>query len=390
MRLMKAFSVFCAAGVTALALTACGQSSDSESSAESADTSDSSSSQTWQFGLEEIEGSVQYEYAKAFKDRIEEKSGGDITVTLLPYGKWGSSYSALYDAIQSGSIQLGFGSGFLGGTVPESQLMSLNFVMPEDELETAKVLNSDAFLKSDAWQTSYKERGLVPLAELPEGYQVWTANKEIRTPEDMKNLHIRVMDNSLLRATYRAYGAAPITIAYGELYSALQQGQADANIQPVFAHEEMGFYEVQDYMIFANQSQFVANFIGNLDWWEGLSGEQKQMVEETTQELVQVGHDIQSKFNEERLATIEEKGDIQIIRLNDEERAQFEEMAQSVRDTYVNEVGERGQASLDALLSAVEQSGGGSSSSNASSGSEDDSMSESSESSSSSEEATAQ
>lgn len=58
------------------------------------------SAETWRFGLEEIEGSVQAKYAEAFKELIEEKSGGDITVQLLPYGKWGSSYSELYDAIK--------------------------------------------------------------------------------------------------------------------------------------------------------------------------------------------------------------------------------------------------------------------------------------------------
>ena len=99
------------------------------------------SAETWRFGLEEIEGSVQAKYAEAFKELIEEKSSGDITVQLLPYGKWGSSYSELYDAIQGGAIQIGFGSGALGGTVPESQLLSLNFVMPTDQLETVKVLN---------------------------------------------------------------------------------------------------------------------------------------------------------------------------------------------------------------------------------------------------------
>ncbi|ROO24577.1 TRAP transporter substrate-binding protein DctP [Salinisphaera orenii] len=315
------------------------------------------SAETWRVGLEEIEGSVQYEYAKAFKERIEEQSDGDITVQLLPYGEWGSSYSSLYDAIQGGALQLGFGSGFLGGTVPESQLMSLNFVMPADQLETAKLLNSDAFMQSDAWQQSFRERNLVPLSALPEGYQVWTANREIRTPEDMKGLKIRVMDNSLLRSTYQAYGASPITIAYGELYSALQQGQAEGNIQPVFAHEEMGFYEVQDYMIFAKQSQFVANFMGNLDWYEGLSDEQKQMVKETTDELVQVGHDIQSKFNEERLDTIKEKGDIQIIELSEDERAKFRELAKPVRQTFIDDVGERGKKALDIVLEQTDKSG---------------------------------
>ncbi|MBZ9566728.1 TRAP transporter substrate-binding protein DctP [Modicisalibacter tunisiensis] len=311
--------------------------------------------ETWRFGLEETEGSVQYGYAEEFKKLIEEKSDGDVTVQLLPYGTWGSNYSALYDAIQNGAIQIGFGSGFLGGTVPESQLMSLNFVMPNDQLETAKILNSDAFLKSDPWQQSFRKRGLVPLGALPEGYQVWTANKEIRTPEDMKGLQIRVMDNSLLRATYEAYGAAPITIAYGELYSALQQGQAEGNIQPVFAHENMGFYEVQDYMIFADQSQFVANLIGNQDWYEGLSDEQHKMLDSVLGEMVQKGHDIQTQFNSERLDTIKEKSDIKIIHLNEQERDAFRKLAKPVRQTYIDMVGERGKESLNILLDQIDK-----------------------------------
>lgn len=306
--------------------------------------------ETWRFGLEEIEGSVQAKYAEAFKDMVEKKTDGDIDVQILPYGKWGSSYSALYDAIQGGALQIGFGSGALGGTVPESQLLSLNFVMSPDELETVKVLNSPEFLESDAWQSAFRDRGLVPMAELAEGFQVWTTNKSVSTPADMKNMHIRVMDNSLLRSTYQAYGASPITIAYGELYSALQQGQADANIQPVFAHEEMGFYEVQDYMIFAKQAQFVATLMGNLDWYEGLTDEQRKMLKEVTAELVQEGHDIQTQFNSERLETIKSKGKIKIVELSQEQREEFRKMVEPVRQTFIDEVGDKGKQALDILL----------------------------------------
>lgn len=311
--------------------------------------------ETWRFGLEEIEGSVQYQYAEQFKKLIEKKSDGDIKVQLLPYGKWGSTYSALYDAIQNGAIQIGFGSGALGGTVPESQLLSLNFVMPSDQWATVKGLNSPTFLDSKAWQTAFRNRGLVPMAELTEGYQVWTANKPIKTPADMKNLHIRVMDNSLLRDTYRAYGASPISIAYGELYSALQQGQAEGNIQPVFAHQEMGFYEVQKDMIFADQSQFVATLMGNLDWYKGLSKKEKSMVKDVTQQLVKTGYDVQEQFNKKRLDTIKSKSDINIIHLTDAQRDQFKKMALPVRDKFVKDVGPGAKASLDALLKAFDE-----------------------------------
>ncbi|GAA3909520.1 DctP family TRAP transporter solute-binding subunit [Halomonas cibimaris] len=314
--------------------------------------------ETWRFGLEEIEGSVQHGYAVEFKKLIEEKSGGDITVNLLPYGTWGSSYTALYDAVQSGAIQLGFGSGALGGTVPESQLLSLNFVMPADQMKTAEVLNSDAFLKSDAWQASFRQRGLVPLAELAEGYQVWTTNKAINKPEDMESLQIRVMDNSLLREGYKAYGAAPISIAYGELYSALQQGQAEGNIQPVFAHEEMGFYEVQDYMIFAKQAQFVATLMANENWYEDLSDDQQSMLDAVTDELVEKGYRIQEQFNSERLQTIKDKSDIEIIELTEEQRDEFRKLAKPVRQSFVDDVGERGGEALDKLLTAFDSAEG--------------------------------
>jgi TRAP-type C4-dicarboxylate transport system substrate-binding protein len=313
-----------------------------------------SSAETWRFGLEEIEGSVQWEYAAEFAERINEKTNGDVTVELYPYGTLGG-LTDIYDAVQSGAIQLAFGSGFLGGTVPESQIFSLNFILPEDEWLTTQVLNSEDFVDSEPLQEAFNNRGLEPIAIVPEGYQVWTANKPIRTPEDMEGLAIRVMDNRLLRETYSAYGASPTTIEYGELYSALQQGQAEGNIQPVFAHEEMSFYEVQDYMIFANQAQFIATVMANLEWYESLPEEHRQAIEETADELVRYIHEVQQKLNTERLDTIKENSDIEIIRLTPEQRQQFKELSMPVRDTFREMTGETGSELLDLLLKEVEE-----------------------------------
>jgi len=139
------------------------------------------------------------------------------------------------------------------------------------------------------------------------------------------------------------------------LYSAMQQGQAEGNIQPVFAHEEMGFYEVQDYMIFAKQAQFVATMMGNLDWYEGLSNDQKKMVKDVTNQLVKTGYEIQSKFNKERLDIIKAKSDINIIELTDAQREQFRKMAEPVRQVFIDDVGERAKESLDILLREVKK-----------------------------------
>lgn len=340
-------------GAAALILAACGGEEKQEQATTAADEQpETSQAEVWRFGLEEIDGSVQYEYASRFADIINEKTDGQVEVKIYPYGQLGG-VTDLYDQAQSGAIQLAFGSGFLGGTVPESQLFGLNFVLTDDEQRNSEILNDEAFRKNEDLVEAFRERKLQPLAIVPEGWQVWTANKAIRTPEDFNGVSIRTMDNRLLRKTYSAYGATPTTMEYGELYSGLQLGQLDANIQPVFAHQEMDFYQVQDYMIFANQAQFIATFMGNSDWYDGLSSDHKQMIEDAVVELVPYIHDVQTRLNAERLDIIKENSEIEIIQLTPDERAAFRELSIPVREVFVEIAGERGERLLEALLEQV-------------------------------------
>lgn len=311
-------------------------------------------SQTWRFGLEEIEGSVQHEYATRFKEKIEERSDGQIQVQIFPYGQLGG-LTDIYEQVQDGDIQLGFGSGFLGGTVNESQIMSLHFIWSESEEVNNEALNSEEFLKSDAFIESYRDANLHPLAMVPEGWQVWSANKEIRSPEDFEDVRIRVMDNKLLNEQARAYGADPTAIEYGELYSALQLGVVDAAVQPLFAHEEMGFYEVQDYLINGRHLPFLASVYGNADWYDNLSDAERELVHEARVELIDEIHEVQQEFNEERLEIMTEDGEVEYIELTSDERAAFRERAEGVRDTFVEITGERGETMMNIILDKVEE-----------------------------------
>lgn len=342
-------------------LAACG-SDEPETASTAADTAapEAASAEvtTWGVGLEEIEGSVQYEYGQKFAELISEKSDGEIAVRLYPYGQLGG-LTDIYDQVQDGAIELAFGSGFLGGTVPESQLFSLNFVLTDDEKLNTEILNDPAFRKHEDLVAAFRERNLQPLAIVPEGWQVWSANKAVRTPEDFKGMAIRTMDNRLLRETYSAYGAQPTTMEYGELFSGMQLGQLDGNIQPIFAHQEMDFYQVQDYLIFAKQAQFVATFMGNDGWYDGLSDEHKAMVEEAVVELVPYIHEVQTRLNSERLDIITENSDIELVYLTPQERDAFRELSMPVRDTFVEMVGERGERLMNTLIELVEAAQGG-------------------------------
>jgi TRAP-type transport system periplasmic protein len=309
----------------------------------------------WKFALEEIEGSVQDAYAQEFKRLIEEKTGGEVTVTIYPYGALGTS-ADLTELVTQGAIQFANASpGHLGTMVPEIQVFSVPYLLSKNNEVNKKVLTESEVLYEEL-QDDFNDKSLQLLTMYPEGEMVWTANKEIRTPEDFDNFKMRTMVSPMLVAAYEAYGASPTPMPYGEVYGGLQLKSIDGQVNPIFAIEEMKFYEVQDYMIFSGEQQFTTTVVTNSDWYAAdLSDENRQILDETIAELADYIFEVQEQFNQERLEKIKaEKPDLQIIELTEEERAAFEERAQQVRDTYVEMVGEEGQAVLSALQSEIE------------------------------------
>lgn len=309
----------------------------------------------WKFAIEEIDGSVQDQYAQAFKEKIEEKSGGEVTVTVYPYGTLGTS-ADLTELVTQGAIQFANASpGHLGTLVPEIQVFSIPYLLSENNEANKKVLTESPTIY-DRLGKDFEEKGLKLLTMYPEGEMVWTGNRAIRTPEDFDNFKIRTMVSPMLVEAYEAFGANPTPMPYGEVYGGLQLKQIDGQVNPIFAIEEMKFYEVSDYMIFSGEQQFTTTVVTNSDWFNAdISEEQQQMVEETVAELADYIFEVQDEFNQERLEKIKQaKPDLEIIRLTAEERAAFAERAQQVRDKYVEMVGDEGQEVLDALVQELE------------------------------------
>jgi len=305
--------------------------------------------QQWKFAIEEIQGSVQDAYAQEFKKRIEQKTGGDVSVTIYPYGSLGTS-ADLTELTTAGVLQLSNASpGHLGTMVPEIQVFSIPYLLSQDNKVNKQVLTESACIY-DRLAGDFEEKNLRLLTMYPEGEMVWTTNKEITSPEDFQNFKMRVMVSPLLVKAYEAFGASPTPMPYGEVYGGLQLGQIDGQVNPIFAIEEMKFYEVTEYMIWAGQQQFTTTVVGNADWYNGLSDDRRQMLDETIAELADYIFRVQDQYNKERLEKIkQEKPDMKMIRLSEEQRATFKKRAQQVRDKYVEMVGDDGKEVLQCL-----------------------------------------
>ncbi|TDT43352.1 TRAP-type C4-dicarboxylate transport system substrate-binding protein [Halospina denitrificans] len=348
--------------IFALGLYGCSDSGDSDSS-ESGDSGDEGKTKeelaaerepdTWRFALEEVEGSVQDAYAKEFKRRIEEKTDGGVTVEVYPYGTLGTS-SQLTELMQNGAVELAFASpGHLADAIPEVGIFTLHFILSQDPDVNREVLSSPQTY--DLFQPLYEEQDLQLLDIVQEGWMVWSADKPLRSPEDFEDFKIRTMTSPILVESYKAYGADPTPTPYSEVYSGLQLGQIDGQVNPIFAIEEMSFYEEQDVLTSARHAQFISTFAAGNDWFEGLSDERQELILEVRDNMVPWIDEKQREYNEERLQKILDAGGTEFVELNEDERDVFREASKNVRQIYLEQAGEKGEEILNSLLERTQK-----------------------------------
>lgn len=288
---------------------------------------------TAKFALEEIEGSVQHQWAKEFKKRVEKKTDGNIKIQIYPYGTLGSSED-ITESTQNGVVQMAFSSpGHLGSSIPEIRIFSTHFLWSDDVDANKEVMKDSEAIYTDLAK-EFKKQNLKLLEVNTEGWQVWTANKEIRKPADFKGIKMRVMGSPMLIKQYNEYGANPVQIAYSEIYSSLQLGMIDAQVQPIFATQEMKFYEQQDYLIWGKHLPFTTTVVSNQDWFKSLPEKYQKVITETSKDMVDYITKVEREFNEKRLEKIKKaKPSINTIRLTEEERQAFKDKVMSFRES---------------------------------------------------------
>lgn len=307
----------------------------------------------WQVALEEIEGSMQHEYAKKFVEIMEDKSKGEIRCNIHFYGELGTS-GEITKLLQKGDLQFAFQSpGHLGSYIPEVQVFSIHYLFPTDFNLLEKILRKGPNTYNVLGKY-YRKNKLELLSIIEEGWQIWTANKPLRKPADFDGITFRVMSSPFLITAYRLYGAYVMTVPYGQIYSDLELGRIDAETQPFFAIQEMKFYEVQNFMIKANQLPFIGTFAANHEFIKGLPQNIRTMIDNAIEGANEYIFDFEPKLNEQRKQMImEAKPSMQYIELTDKEIAVFREKAKPLRQKYLKMGGEGAEKVLNAVIKDI-------------------------------------
>ena len=244
--------------------------------------------------------------------KLAEKSGGTMRVDVYPSGQLGSERECL-ELVQLGGLAMTkVSASVLEGFAPEFKVFGLPYLFRDDAHKTAVLDGPIGKEILAAPQTKFM-RGLCYYDSGSRSF--YTKTRAIRTPDDLKGLKIRVQESPMAFALIRAFGASATPIAFGELYTALQQGVVDgAENNPPSFHLAR-HYEVCKYYSLDDHTSVPDVVIVSTHFWNSLTPQQRQWLQEAADESAIYQRKLWTASTEESLAAVEKAG-VEIIRPN--------------------------------------------------------------------------
>ena len=304
---------------------------------------------------EEIEGDFMTVWANKFADHMKEWSDGKIEIEVYPYGTLGAT-GDINELAQLGVVQAVFSDyAWISAFVPQAQVLALNYIFPTEQVP--QVL--DWMMKNGDFmplmEKHFADNGLVPMAIMFEGWQWMTTQEPVKTLEDVKGTKLRVMGSKLLVEDYKSYGASPTPMSYGEVYSGLQMGLIDGQVNPLFAIYSMKFFEVQNYVTQLKSEPFLGIPSFNKDFFDSLTPEaQAEMIRWWREAIIPAGEWITQRNASDMEKMKQEKPSLVFHTLDDDAVAEFKAQAETVYPKYVEIGGPGAQEMLDTLLQDIE------------------------------------
>lgn len=226
--------------------------------------------------------------------------------------------------------------------VPSVNIFCLPFLWRDKE-HMYSVLDSDEIGMS--YSGDCEEKGFHLMGFLDLGTRhIMTTQKTINSIEDLKNLKIRTMENQVQLDSFTAFGASPLPMAYGELYTALQQNIIDGAEAANTNYYSKKFYEAAPHWAMVGWTNDLGICVVAKNFYDSLSDEHKQIIDECTKEMIDKERELYTASEDECLELLKGEG----IEITEPDREPFIEAAQSVYDQWGDKVG--GRDKIDAIV----------------------------------------
>jgi tripartite ATP-independent transporter DctP family solute receptor len=265
--------------------------------------------------------------ALKFKEEVEAKTGGEITVLVYPNATLGDERNLL-ESLKMGTVDMGI---ITGGPVinflPSFGVLDLPFLFTSPE-HAYKVL--DGSIGQD-FITEMERLGWKCLAYGERGFRNLTNSKRpIEKPEDIKDLKIRVMQNPIYIDSFTALGANAVPMAWTEALTALQQGTIDGQENPLNVIAAYNINESNKYLSITRHAYAPNLIMMSMRMWGKLTPEQQTIVQDSAKTAAKLNRDVDNEKEAEWLQQLKDAGMV----VTEPDLTKFREAVSSVYEKY--------------------------------------------------------
>lgn len=274
--------------------------------------------------------------ADFFKKRAEELTQGKVKVEVYPNSQLYKDKEEM-EALQLGAVQMLAPSlakfGPLG--VKEFELFDLPFIFSDYaalHTVTTGPVGQELFKKLEP-------KGIKGLAYWDNGFKSFSANTPIKTPADLKGKKLRIQSSKVLEAQMKALLVIPQTMAFSEVYQALQTGVVDGTENPVSNFYTQKMHEVQKYLTVTDHGYLGYAVIVNKKFWDELPADIRGQLETAMKEATEFANKIAKEKNDQDLEAVRKSGKTEVTVPSAAEREAFKQALVPVHKQMEDRIG---------------------------------------------------
>ncbi len=283
--------------------------------------------------------------AQKFADLIRERTKGRITIKLYPSNQLGKGEREMTEGIQQGAIDLLVTStGPLGGFSPSINILDFPFLL-RDFKHVDRVLDGAI---GQRLLGDFEKVNIKALAFWENGFRHLTNSRgPVKKVEDGRGLKIRTMENKVHLAAWKAAGFNPTPMAWGEVFTALQQRVIDGQENPIAVFYSNKLWDAgQKYFSFTAHVYSPAPLLMSKKTFDAMPKEDRQLFLKTGLEVAKFQRKVNRDAEEAKLAEVAKSG---VTVTRDVDRESFKE---AMAPVYREFSGQFSKAEIDAVMNA--------------------------------------
>lgn len=265
--------------------------------------------------------------AEGFAAEVKDKTQGRVNFILFPSGQLGNE-KTMVEGLQIGSQGAAIiGTGSLQPVDPKFGIVELPYTWTTAQ-QAYRAYDGEL---GKALAQIAEKKNLMLISWWENGFRHLTNNRgPVAKPADLAGLKTRVTPDKMRLDTFTAFGASPAPLAFGELYSALQQKVFDAQENPLSIIYTSSFFEVQKYLSLTGHVWGPASLIVSRSVWNRLSEADRKIVQTAADRWRDEQRSMISSSDAQTMAQLKEKG----MQVNEVDKAAFAAAVAPVWKTF--------------------------------------------------------